>query len=189
MKKALAFALLLGTAVGVPASASAAPAVTVEFSDGVLWDDCFQVPINLSIVGDNPPATRYVATVTLRDPEGFREEFANELGLETENVSVSGSVPPGGAASVKTAQAEICGFESPGTWRANVKVEFFDVADGSVATVTGTDTATFRPRSTETRLTPGGTFMVGTSSAHLRAAEDSGLALFIWARDYFERRN
>ena len=37
------------------------------------------------------------------------------------------------------------------------------------------------------RLTPGGTFMVGTSSAHLRAAEDAGLALFLWARDYFGR--
>ena len=35
------------------------------------------------------------------------------------------------------------------------------------------------------RLTPGGTFLVGTSSAHLRAAEDAGLALFLWARDYF----
>ena len=37
------------------------------------------------------------------------------------------------------------------------------------------------------RLTPGGTFMVGTTSAHLRAAEDAGLALFLWARDYFNR--
>jgi hypothetical protein len=37
-------------------------------------------------------------------------------------------------------------------------------------------------------LTPGGTFMVGTSSAHLRAAEDVGLALFLWARDYFGRK-
>lgn len=37
------------------------------------------------------------------------------------------------------------------------------------------------------RLTPSGTFMVGTSSAHLRAAEDAGLALFLWARDYFNR--
>jgi len=37
------------------------------------------------------------------------------------------------------------------------------------------------------RLTPGGTFMVGTASAHLRAAEDAGLALFLWARDYFNR--
>jgi hypothetical protein len=37
------------------------------------------------------------------------------------------------------------------------------------------------------RLTPGGTFMVGTSSAHLRVAEDAGLALFLWARDYFGR--
>lgn len=152
MKKALAFVLLLGTAVGVPASASAAPAVTVEFPDGVLWDDCFQVPINLSIVGDNPPAVRYQATVTLRDPEGFREEFASELGLELEKVTVSGSVPPGGVASLKTAQAEICGFESPGTWRANVKVEFFDGADASVATLTATDTATFRQRLTETTL-------------------------------------
>ena len=35
------------------------------------------------------------------------------------------------------------------------------------------------------RLTPGGTFMVGTSSAHLRAAEDCALALFLWADDYF----
>ena len=35
------------------------------------------------------------------------------------------------------------------------------------------------------RLTPGGTFMVGTAPAHLRAAEDGGLALFLWARDYF----
>jgi len=152
MKKALAFVLLLGTAVGVPASASAAPAVTVEFNDGVLWDDCFKVPINLSIVGDNPPAVRYQATVTLRDPEGFREEFASELGLEFEDVTVAGSVQPGGVASVKTAQAEVCGFEGPGTWRADVKVEFFDGADTSVATVTGTDTATFRQRVTETTL-------------------------------------
>jgi hypothetical protein len=38
------------------------------------------------------------------------------------------------------------------------------------------------------QLTPGGTFMVGTSSAHLRAAEDAGLALFLWARDYFGRK-
>jgi len=37
------------------------------------------------------------------------------------------------------------------------------------------------------RLTPGGTFMVGTVPAHLRAAEDAGLALFLWARDYFNR--
>jgi hypothetical protein len=37
-------------------------------------------------------------------------------------------------------------------------------------------------------LTPGGTFMIGTSSAHLRAAEDAGLALFLWARDYFVRK-
>src|SRR5690349_235365 len=102
MKKALVFVLLLGTAVGVPASASAAPAVTVEFNDGVLWDDCFQVPINLSIVGNNPPATRYEATVTLRDPEGFRELIADELDIETEDVTVSGSVPPGGVASFKT---------------------------------------------------------------------------------------
>lgn len=36
-------------------------------------------------------------------------------------------------------------------------------------------------------LTPSGTFMVGTASAHLRAAEDAGLALFLWARDYFNR--
>jgi hypothetical protein len=36
-------------------------------------------------------------------------------------------------------------------------------------------------------LTPGGTFLVGTQSAHLRAAEDLGLALFLWARDYFGR--
>ncbi|HEY4944029.1 MAG TPA: hypothetical protein VII56_21545 [Rhizomicrobium sp.] len=36
-------------------------------------------------------------------------------------------------------------------------------------------------------LTPGGTFLVGASSAHLRAAEDAGLALFLWARDYFGR--
>ena len=34
-------------------------------------------------------------------------------------------------------------------------------------------------------VTPGGTFLVGTSSAHLRAAEDAGLALFLWAKDYF----
>ena len=38
------------------------------------------------------------------------------------------------------------------------------------------------------RLTPGGTFLVGSSSAHLRAAEDAGLALFLWARDYFGRK-
>lgn len=37
------------------------------------------------------------------------------------------------------------------------------------------------------RLTPGGTFMVGTSPAHLRVAEDASLALFLWARDYFGR--
>lgn len=153
MKKALAFVLLLGTAVGVPASASAAPAVTVEFNDGVLWDDCFQVPINLSIVGDNPPAVRYEATVTLRDPDGFREEIATELGIETENVTVSGSVPLLGAVSVKTAQAEICGFEAAGTWRANVKVQFFNAADTLVDTVTGTDTANFRERFSETTLT------------------------------------
>lgn len=36
-------------------------------------------------------------------------------------------------------------------------------------------------------LTPGGTFLVGTTSSHLRAAEDAGLALFLWARDYFGR--
>ncbi|HEX4303044.1 MAG TPA: hypothetical protein VHZ78_09640 [Rhizomicrobium sp.] len=36
-------------------------------------------------------------------------------------------------------------------------------------------------------LTPGGTFLVGTHSAHLRAAEDAGLALFLWAKDYFVR--
>ena len=37
-------------------------------------------------------------------------------------------------------------------------------------------------------LTPGGTFMVGTTSAHLRLAEDAGLALFLWAKDYFGRQ-
>ena len=37
------------------------------------------------------------------------------------------------------------------------------------------------------QLTPGGTFLVGTNSTHLRAAEDTGLALFLWARDYFGR--
>ena len=153
MKKALAFVLLLGAAVGVPASASATSAVTVEFNDGVLWDDCFQVPITLSIVGDNPPAVRYEATVTLRDPDGFREEMATELGIETEDVTVSGSVPPGGVPSVKSAQVEICGFESPGTWRANVKVQFFNVADTVVDTVTATDTANFRGRFSETTLT------------------------------------
>jgi hypothetical protein len=36
-------------------------------------------------------------------------------------------------------------------------------------------------------LTPGGTFLVGTASAHLRLAEDAGLALFLWAKDYFSR--
>ena len=36
-------------------------------------------------------------------------------------------------------------------------------------------------------LTPGGIFLVGTSSAHLGAAEDAGLALFLWAKDYFGR--
>jgi len=35
------------------------------------------------------------------------------------------------------------------------------------------------------RLTPSGTFMVGTAHAHLRTAEDCGLALFLWAGDYF----
>jgi hypothetical protein len=38
------------------------------------------------------------------------------------------------------------------------------------------------------RLTPSGTFMVGTTPAHLRTAEDCGLALFVWARDYFSKR-
>jgi len=37
------------------------------------------------------------------------------------------------------------------------------------------------------RLTPGGTFMVGTASAHLRAAEDACLALLLCARYYFNR--
>ncbi len=37
------------------------------------------------------------------------------------------------------------------------------------------------------QLTPGGTFLVGTNSAHLRAAEEAGLALFLWAKDYFGR--
>jgi hypothetical protein len=39
------------------------------------------------------------------------------------------------------------------------------------------------------RGTPSGTFMVGTNAAHLRAAEDSGLALFLWAKDYFRATN
>jgi hypothetical protein len=39
------------------------------------------------------------------------------------------------------------------------------------------------------RGTPSGTFLVGTNSAHLRAAEDAGLALFLWARDYFRATN
>ena len=39
------------------------------------------------------------------------------------------------------------------------------------------------------RLTPSGTFMVGTAPAHLRTAEDCGLALFLWARDYFNARS
>src|ERR1700742_4802719 len=41
----------------------------------------------------------------------------------------------------------------------------------------------------DNRVTPGGTFMVGTTSAHLRLAEDCGLALFLWAKDYFGRAN
>lgn len=41
----------------------------------------------------------------------------------------------------------------------------------------------------DNRLTPSGTFLVGTTSAHLRAAEDAGLALFLWARDYFRAAN
>ncbi|HXC55979.1 MAG TPA: hypothetical protein VNU97_11845 [Rhizomicrobium sp.] len=36
-------------------------------------------------------------------------------------------------------------------------------------------------------LTPGGTFLVGSAAAHLRAAEDVGLALFLWAHNYFGR--
>jgi len=39
------------------------------------------------------------------------------------------------------------------------------------------------------RGTPSGTFLVGTTSAHLRAAEDCGLALFLWAKDYFRATN
>ena len=39
------------------------------------------------------------------------------------------------------------------------------------------------------RGTPSGTFMVGTHAAHLHAAEDAGLALFLWARDYFGATN
>jgi hypothetical protein len=39
------------------------------------------------------------------------------------------------------------------------------------------------------RGTPSGTFMVGTHAAHLRSAEDAGLALFLWARDYFRAAN
>ncbi|HWD28252.1 MAG TPA: hypothetical protein VG387_13865 [Rhizomicrobium sp.] len=37
------------------------------------------------------------------------------------------------------------------------------------------------------KLTPGGIFLVGTAPAHLHAAEDAGLALFLWAKDYFSR--
>jgi hypothetical protein len=37
-------------------------------------------------------------------------------------------------------------------------------------------------------LTPGGTFLVGTQPVHLHAAEDAGLALFLWAKDYFGRK-
>jgi hypothetical protein len=37
-------------------------------------------------------------------------------------------------------------------------------------------------------ITPGGTFLVGTKPAHLHAAEDAGLALFLWAKDYFGRK-
>ena len=37
------------------------------------------------------------------------------------------------------------------------------------------------------QLTPGGTFLVGTAPAHLHAAEDAGLALFLWAKNYFGR--
>jgi len=35
------------------------------------------------------------------------------------------------------------------------------------------------------RLTPSAAFLVGTEPWHLRAAEDAGLALFKWARDYW----
>jgi hypothetical protein len=38
------------------------------------------------------------------------------------------------------------------------------------------------------RVTPAGTFLVGTTSAHLRMAEDLGLALFLWAKDYFDKK-
>ncbi|MBL6938328.1 MAG: hypothetical protein ISS15_06990 [Alphaproteobacteria bacterium] len=37
--------------------------------------------------------------------------------------------------------------------------------------------------------TPSGTFMVGTGADHLRAAEDAGLGLFLWAKDYFRAVN
>ena len=37
-------------------------------------------------------------------------------------------------------------------------------------------------------ITPGGTFLVGSRPAHLHAAEDAGLALFLWAKDYFGRK-
>lgn len=153
MKKALAFLLLLGAVIGMPASASAAPSVSVEFNDGVLWDDCFQVPITLSVAGDNPPAIRYEATVSLRDPAGFREEIEADLGFAYDDVTLSGSVQPGGVASIRTAQAEMCGFEGAGTWRANVTVHFFDGGDNQVGTATGTDTAEFRERLSTTTLT------------------------------------
>lgn len=70
-----------------------------------------------------------------------------------------------------------------------------DVADAALAqradalVIAGDERATSRAIDRfilARRLTPGGTFMVGTAQAHLRMAEDCGLALFLWADDYFD---
>lgn len=151
MKKFAALVLALGALIGLPAPASAASTVVVEFNDGVLWDDCFEVPIKLSVTGDSP-AVRFEASVTLRDPAGYREEAAAEFGFELEADTVSGSVAPGGAVSTRTAQPILCGFEGAGTWRANVTVKYFDINDAEVASVSASDTAEFRLRNSTTTL-------------------------------------
>lgn len=154
MKK-FGFAAVVAVASLVMAPpASAASSVSVDFQDAVLWNDCDAgsgVPVKLAIVGPMT-AVRYEARVILHDPDGFRDEFPEE----NPGTEVSGSVAPGGATSNKTVLGDACMFDSPGLWRADVTVKFFDTADTLVETATGSDTATLRQAKSALTLTRGG---------------------------------
>jgi hypothetical protein len=157
MKRFPLAALALLGSVGLSAPAAAVTSlVTVDLQDTVLYDDCFEISVPITVTG-SAPAVRYEAALTLHDPEGFRDDpfFADAPSVGNEPTTISGSVPTGGATSAKTLRPEVCGFEPSGLWRADLKVEFFDSNDALTETATATDTANFRQATTYTSLKRG----------------------------------